>query len=271
MSGNTGIMGMFQNFLGGGQQQNPAPANPAPNAGSQNPPPGPGQIPATAANSGATNAVTAPNGTLPVTGNQITSPDPATPFAEYAELWKTTPTDPNAPAPTGVFGDLDPKKFMEVAGKIDFSRAITPDQLQKIQAGGEEGLQAFAAAMNTVAQQTFAQAAFAATKITEQGLNKARESFVAELPSHIKRHQVSDSLRNSNPVFNNPAVAPLIQAMEAQFTVKYPNATPTEITQMAQNYIANLGAAFSPQQKPAQNAQNQNQGQDWDAWMGVGS
>ena len=266
MSGNTGIMGMFSNLFNGGQPPAAQPAQP----GTQTSPPGPGNIPPTAATGGATNSVTAPNGVLPTTGDQINkTPDPATPFAEYAELWKTAPTDPNAPASTGVFGELDPKKFMEVAGKMDFSKAITPDQLQKIQAGGEEGLRAFASAMNTVAQQTFAQAAFAATKITEQGLTKARETFVAELPTHIKRHQVSDNLRNTNPIFNNPAVAPLIQAMESQFTVKYPSATPTEITQMAQNYIASLGAAISPQAKPAAGEPGAgNKDQDWDAWMG---
>jgi len=262
----SGIMNMFSSVFGGGQAPAQAPAN-QPAAGTQSAPPNPGQIPQNAPNSGASNSVTAPNGTLPVTGDQMPGNPASTPFDQYADLWKNDPVDPNSPKPNGVFGELDPKKFMEVAGKIDFSKAITPDQLQKISAGGDEAMNAFASALNAVAQSTYAQAAYASTKITEQALNRARENFTAELPSHIKRHQVSDNLRRDNPMFSNPAVAPLVDAMEARFTMKYPNATPTEITQMAQSYIGSLGSVFSPQ-KPADGNQPAGKNEpDWEKYF----
>ncbi len=203
----------------------------------------PGNIPPGTGTPASGTPGTAPNGSVPDgTLNADGTPKDTTPFAEFKDLWQDKPADPNAPTPdSSVFGKIDPQKFMEAAGKIDFSKVVTPEMLAAIQAGGEAGTAAFAQAMNKVAQTTYAQSAFATTKIVEQALAKSKESFLADLPNHIKKQTVTDSLRTENPVLNNPAVAPLIEAMESRFAVKYPNATAPEITQMARNYIAEIG------------------------------
>lgn len=241
----TGIMNLFNSAFGrDGGTPAAAPATP----GQVGTPATPGNIPANSPTTGATPNGTAPNGIVPLATNPDGTPLTPTPFADFQDLWKTTPTDPNAPAP-GVFGNIDPKKFMEAAGKIDFSKAVTPEQLTAISAGGDAAQAAFAAAMNTVAQGVYAQSAFATTKIVEQAINKTKDSFLAELPQHIKKQTVTDSLRSENPIFNNPAVAPIISALEAQMTVKFPNATAPEITAMARQYVEQLGTSFAP--KPA--------------------
>jgi hypothetical protein len=237
----SGIMSMFSNMLGGSS----APAAPA---GNQAPASQPGNIPATAPNTGTASAGTAPNGATP--GNQDSNPKPeVTPLDQFNDLWNTAPADPNAPKPAGIFGNVDPKKFMEAAGKIDFTKVVTPEQLQAISAGGENAMGAFAAALNSVAQTTYAQSAFASTKIVEQAMARAKDSFYADLPQHIKKQTVSENLRADNPVFSNPAVQPIISALEAQLTVKYPQASAGEITTMAKTYVEALGTSFSP--KPA--------------------
>lgn len=248
----TGIMNLFNNIMGKGT---PAPA--PNNQGT------PGNLPAgTAPDNSVVGA--APNGVIPANpnGNEIKDP---TPFADFKDLWKTDPVDPNAPNPNAsVFGAIDPKKFMEAAGKIDFSKAISPEQLQAIQTGGEPAMAAFAAAMNKVAQGVYAQSAFATTKIVEQAVAKSKESFLAELPQHIKKQTVTDSLRAENPIFSNPAVQPVIAALEAQMTVKYPNATAPEITAMAKQYVEALGTSFSPKAKVDPNAPKGAKGEiDW--------
>jgi hypothetical protein len=236
----SGIMSMFSNMLGG----QPAPAGAAP-AGNTAPANTPGSIPATAPNTGATAPGTAPNGVNP--GNADGNPKPdATPLDQFTDLWKNEPVDPNAPNSNSIFGDIDPKKFMEAAGKIDFTKVVTPEQLQKITAGGEDAMASFAQALNAVAQSTYAQSAFASTKIVEQALQKAQAKLMADLPSHIKKQTVSDSLRSENPVFANPAVQPIISALESQLTVKFPNASAPEITQMARQYVEALGTSFAP-------------------------
>jgi len=261
----SGIMSMFSNLIGAGNNQ-PA----APNPGVQNPAPGPGQLPPNASNTGATSANTAPNGTVPATGDNITPPA-ATPFDQFAELWKNEPVDPNAPPPqSGVFGTIDPKRFMEAAGKIDFAKVVTPEQLQQISAGGADAMQAFAAALNSVAQTTYAQSAFASTKIAEQAVAKAKESILADLPQHIKRNTVQDNLRQENPIFSNPAVQPIISALEQQMTVKYPQATASEITTMAKQYVEALGTSFAPKApdpKLGPNGKTGREEMDWSTFL----
>jgi len=268
MATSNGIMSMFSNVFGGGSTGGNAQPNPTAPAAAPNPgnPGGPGNLPATAAPTGATPNGAAPNGQIPpVDPNALA--DPATAFAQFDKLWETAPTDPNAP-PSGIFGNVDPKKFMEAAGKIDFGKVITPEQLQSISAGGEGAMAAFAAAMNSVAQGVYAQSAFATTKIVEQALNKSRESFLSELPTHIKKQTVTDSLRAENPIFSNPAVQPIISALEAQMTVKYPNATAPEITQMAKQYVEALGSSFAPKPKLDPGAPKNKKGEtDWSSFL----
>lgn len=224
------IMDMFKGITG---------SAPAPQA-QQTQPTGPGAIPPQAAATGGTNAGTAPNGTVP---QAATASEPKAPLDDFSKLWET---DPNAAvAPTTVFGDVDPKKFMEAAGKVDFSRAIKPEMLQAIQAGGEDGMKAFAAAMNSVAQNVYAQASFASTKITEQALAKARESFTAEIPNLVKSQQAAEALRAENPIFSHPAASPILSAIQQQLVVKYPNATAAELSTMAKTYLENFATGIN--------------------------
>ena len=187
------------------------------------PQPQPGNIPA---GSGATNPA---NSTVPEGGGA--APEAAaSPLAEFAELWK--PAE-GANQPTEMFGNVDPKKLMEAASKTNFAQAIPKEVMQKIANGGQDAMEAFAVAMNTVSQQVYANSALATTKIVEQALKKAQETYDARLPGIIKQHTVSDALRSDNPIFSNPAVAPIISALEQQLTQKFPSATATEITDMA--------------------------------------
>lgn len=257
-----GIMSMFQNAFGGGTPANQPAPTPTPN------PATPGNIPDGAANTGATPTGAAPNGVLPNQDPNAPAAADPTPFADFAELWQPNKTDPNAPSPqSGVFGDIDPKKFMEAAGKIDFSKVVTPEMLTAISTGGEAAQAAFAQAMNKVAQGVYAQSAFATTKIVEQALNKSKESFLSELPTHIKKQTVTDSLRSENPIFSNPAVAPIISALEAQMTVKYPNATAPEITAMAKQYVEQLGTSFAPKPKAEPGAKKGKPETDWSTFL----
>jgi len=263
----SGIMSMFSNLMGGGSGQQAAPAQPA-TPGDVTPPANPGNIPAGTPNTGASGTGAAPNGMLPALGadgNPIQSKD-TTPFDSFKDLWKNDPIDPKAPA-SGVFGNIDPQKFMEAAGRIDFSKAVTPETLQAIAAGGEAAQTAFAEAMNKVAQGVYAQSAFATTKIVEQALNRSKETFLQELPQHIKRQTVSDSLRVENPIFANPAVQPIISALEAQMTVKYPNASASEITAMAKQYVELLGTSFAPKPPAAPVDRNKKGETDWEEFL----
>ena len=220
--------------------------------------PTPGNIPAAAGT-----ASDPANSHVP-TGTVAASQEPASPLADFADLWKPST---NQAAPKSMFGELDQAKLMEVAKKTDFSKAVTAEQFQAIAAGGQGAVEAFAAAMNSVAQTVYANSAVATTKIVEQALSNAQESYNSKLPGMIKQHTLSDTLRSENPVFSNPAVQPLISAMETQLAVKYPNATASELSGMAKQYIEGLGTVFSPAKAPTKEEVAKAGEMDWSTFV----
>lgn len=254
------IMDVFSGVFGGGASANQNDQQQAqPGAGQ------PGNIPPNTPATGETTTGAAPNGTIPPNTNAVPAGE-KTPLDDFADLWKNeTPAEGAKPA--GVFAGVDPKKFMEAAGKIDFAKVVTPEQLQKISQGGEDAQKAFALAMNSVAQHVYAQSSFASTKMIDAALAKAKEGFMADLPKHIKKQQVNDSLRQENPIFSNPAVQPIISAMEAQLTVKYPNASASEITTMAKQYIEAVGTSFAPKPKETAADKKAAKETDWSTFL----
>ena len=148
---------------------------------------------------------------------------------------------------------------------------LQPEQMQAILAGGEGAAQAFMQAMNQVAQGVYAQSAFATTKIVEQAVNKAQERFSAEIPAHVKKLQVSDSLRTENPALNHPAASPILGAVDSQLTTKYPNASATEITKMAKQYLEQFANVVTQPQQAASAAAAQAskpKETDWSGFLG---
>lgn len=203
----------------------------------------PGNIPAvpTIAASGDTSGAAA-NGVVPAGTN--TTDLSKSPLDAFADFWKNDATNTAQAAPLFT---ATKEQMMEAASKADFRSAIKPEQLQAIAQGGEGAVQAFADAMNVIAQQVYAQSAFASTKLIESAVQKNNQHILTnELPTHIKRHAVGDSLRTNNEALNHPAVQPIAEALKQQLVVKFPNATTAELNQMASNYITGLAQAFAP-------------------------
>lgn len=172
------------------------------------------------------------------------------PMDNFKDLWQPANT-PNVDTtlPANMFAGADPAKMLEAARKVDFAKSVPPDVLAKITAGGPDAAAAFAQAINDVAQRSYAQSSFASTKIVEAALAKFQEGLETRLPSQVKKYQVSESLRESNPALNHPAAAPIMEALQAQLTVKYPNATVKELQDMASSYLTSFTSAANPKPK----------------------
>jgi hypothetical protein len=253
-------MSFFQNLFGSATQ----PANPQqqqqqqPAQQPQAQPAPPGNIPAQPNNGTQQSAGTAPNGVVPEQPQQVESP-----LDQFKDIWQPVEnqSDPNAP-----LLNVDPKKLAEASRKTNFAGMINPQLMEKIQQGGPEATQAFAAAMNQVAQGVYAQSAFASSKIVEAAVAKAKQQLIAEMPNQFKRQQVSDTLRSENPVFNHPAASPILSAVERQLSMKFPNAQPSEISGMAKQYITNFANAVSPQQQ-TENKKSGKNDEDWSNFL----
>ena len=80
----------------------------------------------------------------------------------------------------------------------------------------------------------------------EAALTKYDEGVNTRLPSAIRNHSVSSALRETNPALSNPATAPIIEALQAQMLVKFPNATATELKAAAERYLTNFATSIMP-------------------------
>lgn len=211
--------------------------------------------------------VTSPNGVVPVQDPNANPGNPGnseSPLANFKDIWNTPATDPNANQ--SLFANLDPQKLMESARKVNFSQVITSDALTKIQAGGPEAMQALAESMNLVAQQVYAQSALATTKIVEQALTKSNEARDAQLPTLVKKFSANESILAKNPLLTNPAVQPIVGALQEQMIRKNPNATSAEIQQQVNDYLTQFATMFAPKPVEAKSTGN-NSDTDWDKFM----
>lgn len=237
------------NLFGGGQA-NQAPAQ-APIQQAQPTPPG--NIPAeqTTAMQSAPGNVNAPASSTPSGLDQ------------FNEIWKPVES-PEGGTNNSLF-NVDPKQLMEAAAKVDFSKSLNPQLVQAVAAGGEGALKALPQLMNAMSQTVYAQNAMTTTKIIEQAVKQTRDSIMADLPQHIKLQSLNDGLRQSNPALNHPAAAPILGALQQQLTVKYPNASASELQTMATQYLEAFTGTMqkpqAPQTKPA------NGEQDWSAFL----
>ena len=226
-----------------------------PTAGMQ---PQPQQNPGNITNGGG--ATNPNNPTVPST-NADGPPVVASPLDAFSDMWK--PVAANG-AGDPLFANVDPVKMMEAAKKTNFTSLITKEQQAAIAQGGQGAVEAFMQSINLVGQQAFANSAMATTKIVDQALAKQMEQFKSLLPNLVKQHTLSDNLRETNPVFNHPSVAPLINAMETQLAAKHPNATSSELTKLAQDYVLGLGQAFNPTLASNTNANGSTKTEDVD-------
>lgn len=169
--------------------------------------------------------VTAPNGVVPAAEPNTVTPD--APLAQFATLWDTVPNteDPSA-APT----PLSAETLQKTMANVNFAEAIAPETMTAITAGGEDAQKAFSAAMNTIARQVMVQSTLVNNKLTEQAIASAAQKYEANLPALLRSQTASDHLKTTNPLFSNPAIKPVIGAVQAALLQKHPNATPAELT-----------------------------------------
>lgn len=192
----------------------------------------------------------------------VTKTEPESPLAQYTDLWKIDAT--KKPADEPLF-NVDPTKLHEAAAQTDFTKVITPELRQKLAAGGDEAITASIEAMNKIAQANFAQSAFATTKIVEQVVDKLTAKHEAQIAEMLKQSKVSDSLNQNNPQLEHPAIAPLVNAMKQQFMEKYPNATPTQISEMTRDYFQVAAKVFTPESStPVQHSKEE---YDWSKFL----
>lgn len=213
---------------------------------------------------------TAPNGIIPTQEPAANIPAPeVSPLDAFKDIWQT-PTNAAKDDSGPMYGNVNPAELLKSAQKVDFTKSISAANLQAIAGGGEAAVKAFAESLNTVAQQVFAQSTFATTKIVDEAVARSQANFDTKLPSMITRHSVNSGLTDQNPILSNPALAPLVSALNEQLVRKNPNATPGEIQTQIGDYFAALGTSFAPKapETPQSRAANKAaKSEDWGSFL----
>lgn len=241
---------LFDMFRSGNQQ----PQNGTPQNGnqSQNNAPNPGNIPDpnNPVNRDSNANVNDPNSAA----NKKPAGDANTsPLADFASLWENPPApkpgesiEPNWDDHSSIVPKMkiDPKRLIDSARRIDFSKAINPERVQKALKEGDVG--AFNEVMNSALQAAFANQAMTMSRMAETMFGQMAEKlYTGALPHHLRKHTVNQTINSENPIFEDPAVAPMLDLAKQQFQVRFPKASAKEISEMAKNYVLKFAEAVT--------------------------
>lgn len=204
---------------------------------------------------------TDPNGLIPENGDK----GDQSPLANYADLWQPVKTDDANQNLQNQEQEFDPAKMMEAAGKVDFTKVLNADDLQKIRAGGDDAVQALLSSLNKTAQTVFGQSTIVAAKLIDQRVSAARDEFAAKIPGLVKKQNLQENFAD-NPAFNNPALQPVVQAVTAQMQEKFPKASVKEIDTMVKEYLTGAAQMITPQTKTKSKADTSND-TDWESYL----
>lgn len=201
------------------------------------------------------------------------------PFDQFKELWKTDPnTNQQTKSLVPAF-NLDHKGLLEAASKVDFTAHINPELVTKALAGDATSL---LAVINQASQFAYASAAASSGELIKGSLTSAQNVLNdSVLPAALRNREISQAIDASNPIFQNPAVAPMLENLKMQFANKYPTSSPTDIAAMATQYLSTVsehivaaagGTVVSKQQQQRnRGGYNPPEETDWDAFASLAS
>jgi hypothetical protein len=207
--------------------------------------------------------VTDANGVIPKDGDKG-------PLGKFENLWQPPTPEQQAASQTNNPPNVtvDPAKLLEAAGKVDFTKVLDQETLAKVAAGGEGAVTALVSLMQKSNQTVYGQSMLAANRLVEEAVKVAEQRFAAQVPQLVKKQAASESLFSENPAFQNPAIQPIVSALQQQLQEKYPKATTKELNVMAKEMLGESAKIFMGEQPqnstPDKGAQKE---EDWSMYL----
>lgn len=207
---------------------------------------------------------TVPNGTEPTANPNPTTEQSQSPTDKFKELW----SNPNQPTNQAPNFKLNPEQLKSVTGTMDFTKSVSREDLSKIAQGGEGAIEALGNVLNAFGREVFGASAQFSSHMTESGYQSASKVIDNGLPSAIKKQLTEQHIYQSNPKLKDPALQPLIGALQGQFSAKHPNATAQEINDLVSEYMTTVvGAAFTKEEPASAATQKQNGATDFSGFL----
>lgn len=146
-----------------------------------------------------------------------------------------------APQPQGYFTGVDPAKLQAAAQSINFLQGVDPALMEKAKAGDAD---AFMQVVNASNQAAFQTAMLAIPSIMEPVLKQVEDKTTAKVPG-LFRQQALRSARAETEILNDPAYSPILEALKTTIAATNPQATPEEITQLAERHFGTLATTYT--------------------------
>lgn len=177
---------------------------------------------------------------------------------------KGQPTVPNTNPLADPIMSVDPQKLREAAGKMDFTRGLEPELLQKAMSGQDP--QAFMQVLNSVAQNGFSTALAATATMQNQALSTYHTRLDGTLASRVRDVQISQAAPK-NPALAHPSAQPVLSAIRQSVAAANPHLSPEKVAETAENYFVAMAADMQAANEKSQ-PQTKSAGEtDWMALL----
>lgn len=197
------------------------------------------------------------------------APQPAAPQPPaYANLWQAQQQQqPGLNSPLTV---NQQEVFKLAQGKKFLPNGIPQDVLAAMQQGD---FSKFGVFFNQALQVAYAHAMTDAMNATSASFDSYGQRIEQYLPNVLQNFQVTTELSKSNPLMNDPAFAPMVQAVAQQMRTANPTASAQDVQKQVEAYFADMATRMGFQKQeaqPQQTAEQQQQSQevDWGAFGG---
>jgi erythromycin esterase-like protein len=149
--------------------------------------------------------------------------------------------------PHSYFGNVDNSKIAAAAKSLNFLAGVDPALVEKAKGGDAD---AFMQVMNASNQNTFQTAMAAIPAIMEPVLKQVEQKSTEAVPGLFRQMQLR-SQRPGNPVLNDPAWVPVVEALKVSLASQNPQATPDQIVAQVEKHVEAMVAAAAPKQQAA--------------------
>lgn len=189
----------------------------------------------------------------------------SSPLDAWSKVWDTPTSDKAPPADPWSQPILptDPAKLQEAASQMNMMGGISPELMQKVQAGGDS--QALMDLINRVAQNTLAMSAQLSAASVERAGTVIRDRSEQTLPDKFRDYQLQN-LPVDNPVLNHPGAQGMLKIARQQLKMQNPDWSATRINTEATKYLTSFAQAVTVQDAPQQQSEVDQHGQKMEDW-----
>lgn len=166
------------------------------------------------------------------------------PMDAYAKLFEPTSIDPKAPKSPSF--TLSPDVIAKAAGGMDFTADLPAELAEALQAGTLDS-KTMLSLVNHVGRQSYARAMEHASTLTNKFVGMKTEfERTQELPKALQNILARSEVSQLPNVKDNPVLKSHVEFIASQFSDKYPDMTPAEISQATSKYFKDVATMMDP-------------------------